>query len=237
MLRIAGLQVLYFASHSPMIRSSRKCPLFILHSYLHSFSLSPTRSPFLSARHAQSVFSVCWLSSVFLVMCVCFLHKILRTRRFYKTLPWNNVLYAARRPIARKIHRGRIPVGEPPSGPHSARVHSGRISSRSVLSMYPPPPSAIHLPLISFILHLRSRNATDSHPYRDRMQRECPRSTLSTAIGRPCIVTHRIFFESKRYECTLRADIVGSRLTYKINVGKIEGSQPEALGCPFDQGC
>lgn len=173
-------------------------------------------------------------------MCVCFLHKILHTRRFYKTLPWNNVLYAARRPIARKIHREYILVGNPLPVPTS-RVHSVEFL-RDRYFQCAPPPSAIHLPLISFILFCDLATRPTHIRYRERMQRERLHSTLSTATLRnnvywSTVYCHTLdFFESKRYEYTLRADIVGSRLMYKINVGKIQERQPETLGCPFDSG-
>lgn len=101
-----------------------------LFSFAHSFSLS------LSLAFTQFFFSLLTLcpSCVFrmtaclfadyvsLKLCACvyvsvyvhtclftFLHKILRTRRFYKTLPWNNVLLrCARRPIAKERHGSHL---------------------------------------------------------------------------------------------------------------------------------
>ena len=148
-----------------MVIRSRKCSSsFNLHSHRSlTFSLSLSLS---LSHHAQSVFSVwtCWLLNVS-SLCVCFLHKILRTRRFYKTLPWNNVLYAVRGDRSRGKYHG-IHFGKP-----SPLFYAAPKSLRDRYFQCVPPLRDSPRNIIYFIL--RSREYSVS-----------PRSTLSTATLR-----------------------------------------------------
>lgn len=134
MLRIAGLQqVFYFASHSLVIRSSRKCLFFYLpHSHSHFLSLS--LSLFTSC--SKCIFRVNVLVVKCVSLCVlAFYIKYCVPDDFTKLYP-GIMYFTLRGDRSRGTYRGYIFVG-PPFGP--TRV---RISSRSVLSMCPP--SAIH---------------------------------------------------------------------------------------------
>lgn len=144
--------------------------------FSHSLFLSLSLSLFTS--RTKCVFRVNVLVvNVCLVMYVCFLHKILRIRRFYKTLPWNNVLYAVRGDRSRGKYRGYIFQSKSPF-----RAHVRSAESLRDRYFQCAPLSAIHL-VISFILFC-DLATTDSHPY---IAIECSvslRSTLSTATLR-----------------------------------------------------
>lgn len=114
--------------------------------------------------------------------------------------------------------------GVPPSVPRRACTRS-RISF--AIGTFNVPPLCDSSLVISFILFCDLAARPISHPCRDRMRpyaQSFQQPPLRNNVYWSTVYCHTLdFFESKRYEYTLRADIA----MYKINVGKIQEKQLE----------